>query len=387
MLSARFLPIICAMKRCLCFFISSLLWFVGTSVSAEETGDAASSSAATPSMPTKPRTEPDVNQTIIDNLLKQVEPGTEILQLETGHEGEKLIAFLKAEGSGIKQGGIIIFPDENTHLNWPGDLNALRTTLPDYGWYTLATYLPQTVKPKIPKRTLPVLKSVSSTNTVSGAEGNTAAPVSEATNTDPATEQNPTTAETATPQTSNEMSQDKTEEKPEPYQDKVFRLGQTAHRHLQQEGINRFVVMGLGTGAVWASSYVKQFEDAQDLRLVLIDPETPKEISAPDLITLLPEIKSTIIDLYHSAPLAPDNMNPISAERRLRVARTNKMNHFHQSRLPFSKDDWKKDNPWLVKFVRGMLNTHVIKAEAAARSIQVNGSNSDEDAPGMMKAK
>lgn len=378
MLSARFLPIIGSMSLFLKILCLSFLFISSFSAAKDEPENATlvspAASGSVANTPTIPRTEPDTNQTIISNLIKVTPSDTELLQLDTSKTGEKMIAFYHAESSGVKQGGIIIFPDDHTHFDWPGDLNHLRQGLTEYGWHTLAVYLPQIEPADIPERTLPVLQPISAT-TASQAEGE-----SEAAPAEPAPEP---TEETPPANSDAQKVTEEPEEKKEPYHEQAIRRGQTAFTYLQTQKVERFVVMGIGTGAVWAAEYVKQFQKSQDLSLVMIDARIPQTDAAPDLLKLLPEIETTVLDLHHGARNTATTANPTFAERRLRVARQNEMTNFRQSRLPETRDDWKKGNPWLLKHVRGMLNTYVINAEQKAFEMPAKkDANSAEMAPG-----
>ena len=382
MLSASFLLIIPIMKIILSIFTFILL-FASYSHAAEENEVAAST--AQPSLAEIPRTEPNIEQNQIQELLKFKTPDTEILQLDTGKEGEQLIAFYQTEGSGIKQGGIIMFPDQNTHMDWPDNLNSLREGLSNYGWYTLSIYLPRPKKDKIPKRTLPVLSAINpaqaDTQAAQDDESEQPAETEDTNDSTPAEPTEETQAETPT-----DKAETPNEEPEETYAEKSDRLGSTAIAHMvQTESLSRFIVMGIGTGAVWAAKYVEQHEEEQDLRLVMINARNPQKSDAPDLLALLPEISSTIIDLHHSTRgMDANNFSPESPARRLRLARQKRMNNFHQSRMPATSDNWKRNNSWLLKHTRGMINTYIIKAEQAQRSIELNdkATQNKEKAPG-----
>lgn len=368
------------------FSTFAFILILSSSISAAEEGDSdainganTSASGAQPSVPTIPRTEPNVDKNRISELLKHQSPETNTLQLDTGKENEKLIAFYLTEGSGIKQGGIIMFPDQNTHMGWPDNLNLLREGLSNFGWYTLSIYLPQPKKDKIPKRTLPVL------SVIKPGEANESA--SEENKSEETEANTPAIAELKQADSSDADTQKDVKEEPaELYQEKTNRLGNTALTHMKAtDDISRFIVMGIGTGATWAAQYVRKNEQEEDLRLVMIDARNPQETDAPDLLEILPEIKSTIIDLHHSSRFINKNtLAPESPARRLRLARQKRMNNFHQSRMPAMADNWKRDNSWLVKHVRGMINTYIIKAEQENRSIQLDSKEpkSKESAPG-----
>jgi len=390
LLSARFLLIILNMNRYL--YVLPLCWmlFAGIVLAEDEpenpVSQASAASGAAASTPDVPRTEPDIDQTIINNLKKITPPDTELVQLDTSKTGEQLFAFYQAENGDSKQGGIIIFPDDNTHLDWPGEVNHLRQGLTEYGWQTIAIYLPQMDSPDIPERTLPSLLSISA-----GAPNQAASPAEASIESEPEPESEPeqpaqpTTApaEKNTSETSTDNDGASKEEQ-EAYHEQAIRRGQAAYTYLEQREVERFIIMGLGTGAIWAAQYVEQFEDSQDLRLVMLNPRLPRVEQAPDLLTLLPEIESTVIDLYHDSRSFEASLNPISAERRLRVARQESMSNYHQSRLPAHRDNWKNDNPWLLKHVRGILQTHIIKAEQkpAELSMEDEAQAEAEQAPG-----
>jgi len=389
LLSACFLLIIDQMKSY--SLLLSLSLISSTAFSAEEEASAGTekvASAAQPSTPAVKRTEPNREKNLRQALSSHPDPSTQVLQLDTGKDGEQLLGYYLTEGSGITQGGVIIFPDELTHMDWPENLNQIRTGLANHGWYTLAVFLPQPRPIRLPKRTLPVLSAIKPTQASDSPEGDTteqaAQENTESENTETAAAiENGEQASTA--ETSTEAQQDQ-EEKKENYQEVVTRLGNTAFEHLKKEkGVDRVVVLGAGTGATWAAQYVQKHQEQQNLRLVLLDARDSTTENAPRLLEILPEIKTTIIDLHHSSRRSTNpNYSVNSPERRLRLARHKRMNNFHQSRLPQTNDNWKKDNSWLFKHVRGMINTYIIKAEQQSRSIDIPSEeeSNKEQAPG-----
>ncbi|WP_415900136.1 DUF3530 family protein [Neptuniibacter sp. QD48_11] len=358
-------------------------------LSADEEANAGTektASAAQSSAPMVERTEPSRENNLRQALSSHPDPSTQVLQLDTGKDGEQLLGYYLTEGSGIPQGGVIIFPDELTHMDWPDNLNQIRTGLANHGWYTLAVFLPQPAQAPLPKRTLPVLSPIkptqspdtpqdSSTEPVEAQEKNTETPSDAATNQQENAANAPAEAEA-----------EQEQEEKENYQEIVARLGNTAFEHLKKEkGVDRVVVLGAGTGATWAAQYVQKHQEQQNLRLVLLDARDSKTENAPRLLEILPEIKTTIIDLHHSARRSTNtNYSENTPERRLRLARHKRMNNFHQSRLPQANDNWKKDNSWLFKQVRGMINTYIIKAEQQSRSIDIPSEeqSNKEQAPG-----
>lgn len=390
MLSACFLLIIVQMK--LYSLLLSLSLISSAAFSAEEEANAGTekaASAAQPSAPTIERTEPSREKNLRQALSSHPDPSTQVLQLDTGKDGEQLLGYYLTEGSGIPQGGAIIFPDELTHMDWPENLNQIRSGLANHGWYTLAVFLPQPTQAPLPKRTLPVLSAIKPTQSSDNPQDNSTEPAE--VQEEDTTENIETPSDATTNQQENAANapaetEQEPEEKKENYQEIVTRLGNTAFEHLKKEkGVDRVLVLGAGTGATWAAQYVQKHQEQQNLRLVLLDARDSKTENAPRLLEILPEIKTTIIDLHHSARRSTNpNYRENSPERRLRLARHKRMNNFHQSRLPQANDNWKKDNSWLFKHVRGMINTYIIKAEQQSRSIDIPSEEqgNKEQAPG-----
>ena len=58
-------------------------------------------------------------------------------------------------------------------------------------------------------------------------------------------------------------------------------------------------MIGVGSGAVWASQFVKDQQDNIDsLGLIIIDPADPTIEVAPVLANLIPELNVPIVDIY-----------------------------------------------------------------------------------------
>jgi len=381
LLSARILLIIEQMK--LYSFLFGLFLLPSALIAAEENAPAdTTTSGAQPSSENLPRVEPDPEASLRQTLLNHPDPSTQVVQLDTGKDNEKMMGYLVTEASGNPQGNILLFPDERTHMDWPDNLHQLRTGLADYGWYTLAVFLPQPSQAPLPERTLPVLTAIRPAADT---------PPNDAENSDSAAtpEENTTTTE-PTPSieastTKPDAMQPKKEINEEPYQELIFRLGRTGHEYLKAESdIERTIILGVGSGATWAAQYVQKYQEEQDLRLLLLDARNPKAKDAPNLLSILPEIKTTVIDMHHSPMRVTENSYTNNTPaRRLKLARHKRMNYYHQSRLPQTRDNWKNDNPRLLKHVRGMINTYIIKAEQMRKNIDLpaEGQSSENEQP------
>lgn len=379
MLSACILPIIESMKwllPALVLFISSINSSFAADEEAPAPAENTSASSAAASPPAIPRTEPDPEASLLKELITKHDPITQVLQLTTSKEAEKLIGYYLPAAAPSPLGGIILFPDEQTHMDWPHKYRILREGLADYGWHTLSVYLPRRAEPPIPKRTLPALQAIKPVAETAPSEIASAAESTMPQPESPATNQ---TAEGTVPK-----DEEPTIDKPEtePYREQVFRLGNSATEYLQQQEVERFIIIGVGTGAAWAAQYVEKFQESLDLRLIMIDARTPSGEEVPDLLALLPEIESTILDFHHNTKGASSLLQPHEAPKyRLRTARQNGLKNFYQIRLPAHSTN----EALLLKQVRGQIKRHFIQGEAAAQPTPENNtpnSSTKEKAPG-----
>ena len=199
-------------------------------------------------------------------------------------------------------------------------VSTLRTGLPDKGWATLSLQLPSPPHTPLPQRT--------SNNAKPAADGS-----GDTTDT--------TTADST-------------------YDQRLAQIADAAFSYLQErEG--KLVVLGIGSGATWATTFVRAREQSsQELSLVMVDSQQPEHPQAPDLMTLLPELSSTVLDLYHGSTLDENRVaNPRS---RINLAKRNKLDNYHHSRLPLLPGDRKKRNQWVLSRVRGFMQTYIVDA-------------------------
>jgi len=284
-----------------------------------ENSQPASAGGAGEAAPT--RAMPNPSAAIQSDLARQLEATTELVWLETGDS--PTLALSAPHNTREKLGTVVILHDQHTSADWPELVSTLRKGLPDKGWATLSVQLPDAPWPAIPARTLP-----------GSADGN---------NADATADSN-----------SEAAAENRYSEALNTIADAVFaQVG---------EDRSKLVVLGVGTGAVWAADFVRNREQARrSLSLVMVDSRQPGHPQAPDLMTLLPEMSSTVLDLYHGSTF---NENAAANPRnRSNLARREQLDNFHQSRLPLLAGDWKKRNQWVLSRVRGFMQTHIVEAE------------------------
>lgn len=267
------------------------------------------------------RAIPNPSASIQTDLARQLDATTEVIWLETGEL--QTLALSLPHNTREQTGTVVILHDEHTSADWPELVTTLRKGLPDKGWATLSVQLPDAPRIPLPERT----------PTDQKAAGNTVAQA----------------ATTATDVMENSYS---------------TRLNSIADAVFTQvsENNGQLVILGVGTGAVWAADFVRNREQARKrISLVMVDSRQPGHPQAPDLMTLLPEMSSTVLDLYHGSTLVENAAaNP---RNRANLAKREQMDNFQQSRLPLLPGDWKRRNQWVLSRVRGFMQTHIVKAE------------------------
>ncbi|MBY4676082.1 DUF3530 family protein [Marinobacterium arenosum] len=315
----------------------------------EQTAPAAA--PAEPPRPPRPRSEPDPDAAKVAELAKALEPRTQVLWLPIGEI--PALALYQPQGSGQLHGSVILFHDDQTHADWPNLVRPLRLGLADKGWDTLSLQLPKPPHTPLPKRTLP---SQSSLKPTAGENDGDGADPAEAGDNDSAVAMPSSTAAATEPPVS--------EPPPPPgpsYDQRVMDAGNAAVAQLQQNP-GRLVILGIGSGAVWAAAFAMQLDEALEADLVMVDARQPQHPDVPDLMMLLPQLRGTVLDLYHGEPLA-DDRQPTSPAERQRLARREKLTNYHQSRMPLQPDNWKQRNKWILSRVRGYMTRYLLEAE------------------------
>lgn len=318
-----------------------------TEASGEETSD---TSAATPP-PTPPvvgpRTEPSPDLSRLQELVKNNSPETEVIWLESGED--RTIGLFHPQSQAEALGGIILFPSEGTHADWPDYAHPLRLQLSDQGWNTLSLQLPTPPTLLPPKRTLPVLQLVkqNGADNASGEEGSTEGNAGTTA---------PATAIPAPPP----LPDTETDTDLMPYPERIQGLANSALNTLRQRGAERIIAIGVGSGAIWASQFVRDNQEAvNSLGLVIINPETPSVDVAPVLAELISALKVPVVDIYQGEP-SSTTLFEAPPKQRLRWARRSQLTHYMQRRLSNRYHDWEKQERWLGQQVDGLIRRHIL---------------------------
>ena len=323
----------------------------------DTTAEAASEAApAAPGEPLviPPRTEPSPDLSQLQELVKGNSPDTEIVWLESSED--RTIGLYHPQSIPEALGGIIIFPSEGTHADWPDYAHPLRLHLSDHGWQTLSVQLPTPPSLLPPKRTLPVLQLLSKNGSTNETEG-----TPEEASPETAAEAPPATAAPAEAPEDQLQADEPIQAPKRPYAERIQLLADSALQALTQRGAERIIVIGVGSGAVWASQFVKDQQDNIDsLGLIIIDPADPTADVAPVLANLIPELNVPIVDIYQGRPSSTSAFEA-EPKQRLRWARRNKISHYMQRRLSPRYADWEKQERWLSHQVDGLIRRHILE--------------------------
>lgn len=328
-------------------------------------GDGQATPASTTPIVTGPRTEPAPDLSRLQDLVRSNSPETEVVWLET--DEDRTLALYHPQSQTQALGSVIIFPDEGTHADWPDTARALRLWLSDQGWHTLSVQLPTPPGTAIPKRTLPVLTVV--TPPAQPAEGEEA------------------TAETTPPVVPPPTPQPEPVQEPEqprtPYSDRLQLLGSAAVSEMKQRSNGVVVIMGIGSGAVWATQFANSVQTSEPmLGLVLLDTVQPSDPSAPDLADLFPLLQMPVLDIFQRAPGSLTAFED-EAKQRKRWARRHQLPHYYQRRLSNNNLDWEKKSVWLRQQVTGLLRRYVLERfKMQMKEEQSQNPAASEQAPG-----
>ncbi len=350
-------------------FILTLLWCISGGITSTLAEDTPTDENQTPAQSTnteKPnRIEPDKQTALLADLSKELTHSeTEILSLKTADDS--FDAYYHTSSNAQTHRGIIFMPDDFTHPNWPIIIEPLRTGLTEFGWNTLAIPLPAPITQATPVRTLPSLKAIKAKTPTEEPKETTTEP-----------------AETS-PVTPPAQLTKKEKQSSDTYE-QIIQRGITAVQALQQKGINQFVIAGIGTGATWATALAVNLQTQTDINLLIINAAQSQDISAPKLLTLIPELKLTTLDIYTSNPGSASRSNKEPSTLRLEKARRNNLNNYHQSRLPATSNT-RQGEKWLIRYTRGLLETYIVKAEKDAIAIPSTPAPATNQPPGMPPA-
>ena len=298
-------------------------------------------------------------------------PEDALVWLETP-TNDKFLGLWRPDRSGNPRGVLLIVHSEGEHLAWPNTIRPLHATLPDHGWATLALSLPDPATPQIPKRTLPVKgqsqptgdESANNTDDLEAKEKSDTM-VAEKTAADP----NKNTPEDAQA-TANNQSIEKASNKP-PEEITEQRLA-TALRFLHDKSQFNIVILGSGTGAIRANTFLNNTTpkiDNPDLGaakpfsgIVLLNSRNRLPTMEQDYAAWFTDPEIPVLDIF----LSKDLRNLKAAKARQIIAKQQKVVLYKQVKIIHLTPTLQGQENQLSLRIRSYLSAHVTGIETVA---------------------
>ncbi|WP_314409745.1 alpha/beta hydrolase family protein [Pseudomonas kuykendallii] len=214
-------------------------------------------------------------------------PTAEQHQLEAG--GERFLALWKPANSATPSGLVILLPGEGEHPDWPRVIGPLRSKLADAGWHTLSLSLPDPLGDPLPARVPEAIEPAK--------EGDAAK-----TDPPPATGETPPAASA--------------EDQRKAHGERVMARIQAALDFAAGKQVKTVVLLGHGSGAFWAASFLAERKPAQIHQLLMVEASVPAGY-APPLEELVPPLKLATGDIYYKDRYADAALARRQASKRL----------------------------------------------------------------------
>lgn len=262
-------------------------------------------------------------------MLKAAVPAdTRIVFPET--DNERYPALLQAAERFEALGGILLLSDTDSQQQWLQQTHALRLYLAEQGWLTLTLPLP------------------------------------------------------LTPQHLNAQATESFAELQAAHQTQTLSRIQEGLRLLEQQDLERVLVIAMGRSAEWASLYLQQNPAEPQIRLILINPRPAEDTEHARLLERLTALDMTVIDLYREPYAAGQRALP-DARMRRNAMRQAGQTDYHQQRIKDPWSGWNPDMTWLKRQVRGLIQAHILNPDEQHRQQRINVPETDQRPPGIRR--
>jgi hypothetical protein len=222
------------------------------------------------------------------SLQRQLPPG-EQQQLQAGDE--HFLALWKPANSPTPSGLVILLPGDGEHPDWPRVVGPLRSKLADAGWHTLSLSLPDPLGELLPARPPQAAESAKKD---AAAQSDTP-PATPAAETPPAPS---------------------AEEQRKAHSERVMARIQAGLDFAVAKQAKTIVVLGHGSGAWWAASFLAERKPEQIHALLMVDASVPAGY-APPLDELVPPLKLATGDFHYKDRYADAALERQQASKRL----------------------------------------------------------------------
>ncbi len=256
---------------------------------------------------------------------------------------ENFLSIYEPDRTGSPFGVLLIIHDEGQHANWPHNIEAIRNTMPEYGWGSLTLSLPLPDYPGLPAREADVVAEAASQEEPANSSKE---PKSE-TDSKPADESKDIyNAETGKVDNIDQATSTKEPEKEEapqtppkaPAEDRAQERITAAIRWLNEQGQYNIAILGDGIGAIRASNFIAQVNEENAASgniniirgMVMLSPKHSVPSGETSLMTFFKQAPMPTLDIYFGY----QQHTLRAAQKRLHMARRAKFPQYQQLHLP-----------------------------------------------------
>ncbi len=293
-----------------------------------------------------------------EQLSNQLKEAT--VWLETS-SNERFLSLWQPDRSGNPRGALLIIHSEGEHPAWPNTTNPLHETLPDYGWATMALSLPEPAQATPPERTLAVKTAPAAK--MDGQEDNSSKNTGKSEGAQSTEEEPKTMAE--------KPSTDSTTKTVSPEAITEQRL-ETALRFLHGQGQFNIVILGNGTGAIRANTFLNNntpktedpsLANAKPFRaIVLLNGRNRLPTMEQDYKNWFSDPSIPVLDIY----VGKDPRNQQAAKARKVLAKQKKVAVYKQVKLSHLTHTRDGRENILSRRIRSYLSANATGVEADA---------------------
>ncbi len=284
-------------------------------------------------------------------------------------KGVDFLALYEEELTGDAVGAVLLLNATGQHSSWPKSSERIRLSLPEFGWSTLSTELPDPRTPAPPEREwFPPANSTTTPGTTGqdapqqeDSQATTETPSQleepEANAADPEENANKADQQASTPTATEEPS---TKEAVPPEVMSLARV-EAAISYLHQQGQFNVVMMGEGIGALRAACFINSLpalESSTQARLIraliLVNASNRPPTGSERLYDCLKNAEIPMLDVFFDI----DKQDKVEARKRLKHAKRNNLKTYQQIALPEMSYNTLQGENRLSRRIRGFLEVH-----------------------------
>jgi hypothetical protein len=287
----------------------------------------------------------------------------------------KVLALQQKSRRAAKHGAVLLLHDKEQHADWPFLIRPLRTSLPEFGWYTLSVNMPYDHPDTLPERKRSpkqydqlilssavkqgLLKATRFSAKQDEEVKDEQAPV------DTEVAENPEQSDTDAQEVSADgkpVDIDLAEADPNipvPYPLKAKAHISAAIEHLNRQGFQNIVIIAYRTAANFALDYIKERRAQITYRgfaLVMIDPVLDSAYQENISEALGEDFQAPILDLVNAADLSLRELaaERVSSAQISGVKQYVQVSHVLNERGSFQQAMVRRIRFWLEKYAPGM---------------------------------